>query len=94
MVNDNPCLWDQRLIGDQLIFENFALCTQQWAAEGRRGRQSRAKPVLLFVGDGVCRAPADFTRIWWNILKGYRGNKWVYKFRERWEMFLFACEMG
>lgn len=45
LVNDNPCLWDQRLIGDQLIFENFALRARQWAAEGRRGRQSRAKPV-------------------------------------------------
>lgn len=40
MVNDDSCLWDQRLIGDQLIFENFALCAKQWNAAVRRERPS------------------------------------------------------
>jgi hypothetical protein len=43
LVNENPCLWDQRLIGDQLIFENFALRTKQWGCSRKEGK---AKPEL------------------------------------------------
>lgn len=59
------------------------------------GGKGRAEPKpVCYSGKTVCRAPADFTGVWWSILKGYPENKWAYKFREKEGMFLFEYEMG